>query len=274
MRLITHSLFQLALIVLFILTSCSGKSNTGIETPSSTPNPCAPNQIGKEIDKINELMRAFDDATFIANLTDQKLLAQPIMEMQAIRRQVENLEMPSCLKNLQVSAISYMNMVINYLAHFMGGISQEQINAEIAASQNLRIAYEEEIARQIGATYVPPPTRIPVTPATPKPTQENNSSSTQPAEKTPVADPKFIVTNTSQASINIRLEPSLTSAIVGYLQPEETAQAIGRTTDSEWIAILLTNSSIAYAWVYSENVTLNVPVEQLPTPDPTPTGVP
>lgn len=273
-----NKFYAIPIFILFatmLLAACSAApGNTAQTAQTNTPDPCAPSQIGFEIKKINDQMRVFDDLTFVANLTDQKLLTQPIMEMQAARRQLEKMDPPPCLEKLNASAISYMNMVINYLAHFMGGISQEQINAEIGASQSLRTAYEEERARLVGATYIPPPTRVPVTPAAADAGQDGTPASNQPGDP-PVQPPDAVlVTNPGSASINIRFEPSMTSAIVGYLQPNETAPAIGRTEDSLWIAIELANSTIRYAWVYAETVQLNAPIEQLPTPEPSATPAP
>lgn len=262
----------LILITAVFLAACGAAPSAATQIlQTNTPNPCAPNQIGFEIKKINDQMRAIDDLTFVANLTDQKLLAQPVMEMQAVRRQLESTDPPPCLEKLNASAVSYMNMVINYLAHFMGGVAQEQINAEIAASQSLRTAYEEERARLVGATYLPPPTRIPVTPPAITPGNDGTPASSHPGDPPLQTSEAVLVTNPGPASINIRFEPSMTSAIVGYLQPHETAPAIGRTEDSQWVAIELLNSTIRYAWVYAGNVKLNVAIEQLPTPAPTPT---
>jgi len=265
-RFFTISIF--ALFTALLLAACgAAPSGTPAQTPqTNTPNPCTPSQIGFEIKKINDQIHVFDDLTFVANLTDQKLLTQPLMEMLAVRRQLESMDPPQCTEKLNASAISYMNMVINYLAHFMGGISQEQINAEIGASQSLRTAYEEEKARLVGATYLPPPTRIPITPPAGTPVSD------RPGDL--LSTPQLILaTNPGPASINIRLEPSMTGAIAGYLTPNESAPAIGRTEDAQWIAIEMKNSALRYAWVYAENVKLNVPVEQLPTPDPTPTPI-
>ncbi|MCC6146416.1 MAG: hypothetical protein IT308_02490 [Anaerolineaceae bacterium] len=237
-----------------------------VAAPESTPtpNPCAPGQIGFEVKKINDQMRIFDDISFVAKLTDQKLLSQPLLEMLAVRREVINIPPPSCLETLHTSAVRYMDLVINDLAHFMGGISQEQVNSEVLMSEKLRSEYEQEAARLVGATYAPPPTGIPITPPVYTPQPAETQTSREPA----------LVTNPGPASINIRFEPSMTSAIVGYMQPDESAVAIGRTADSEWIAIELVNSTIRYAWVYAGNVELNLPLEQLPTPDPTVTPAP
>lgn len=255
------------LFSLFLLAACDSlPKSIGLPTPSHTPDLCAPNHIGTEIKKINDLIREFDDITYVANLTDQKLLTQPIIQLQTVRRNTENLNPPSCLLELRKHAVNYMNMVINYLAHFMGGVSQEQINAEINTSQTLRNTYEAERARLVGATFVPPPTQVPVTQP---PISEQPQSTTDPnrLEISPTPTTAAEVTNTGEASINIRFEPSMTSAIVGYLQPNSSAPAIGRTADSKWIAIQPANSSFNYAWVYADTVTLSIPIDRLPTPD-------
>ena len=130
------------------------------------------------------------------------------------------------------------------------------------------------MARLVGATYVPPATLVPLVPQ-PQVGQSSAPPGINSFSGTPTpTEVVVLATNPGTASVNIRFEPSMTSAIVGYLQPNESAPAIGRTSNSEWIAIQLTNSPINYAWVYATTVRLNVPLEQLPTPNPTPTITP
>jgi len=54
--------------------------------------------------------------------------------------------------------------------------------------------------------------------------------------------------------------------------PQESIPAIGRTSDSKWIAVLLEiDDQPVIGWVYTNLVILDVDIELLPTPEPTPT---
>lgn len=250
-----------------ILAACAGASpaaQPAVPSPSATEDLCAPNTIVTQVKKVHDLIRQFDDGLFVANLTPQAQLSNIVMQLQGVRRQAENLEVPGCVSTLQSTAVQYMNSVIVYLAHFMGGGTADRIGSEIQASQSLRIAYETEMARLIGATYVPPPTQAPLptqVPATPVP-----DSGTPAAAVT--------VSNTSQATVNLRDAPTQDGQLLGYLQPGESAKAIGRTEASDWIAIELAGAPNGFAWVYAELVTVAGAVDTLPTPQPAPTPAP
>jgi hypothetical protein len=213
------------------------------------------------IKPVSQLMRAFDDTTALANILQPTVLVTPIMDLQNTRRELENMDLPDCLGVLQKSGVSYMNSVINYLGMFLAvSGTQNQISADnqkivssaVAASQNLRIAYEKEHARLLGETYQPPATVTPgvtTTPASPTP----GSAETQNS---------FTVTNSSTLDVNLRSDPVLTgSTVVGTLPPSATATAIARTALSDWI---LVSYGQLQGWVYTSLVQVNGALESLP----------
>lgn len=131
---------------IFYLTRSKQASLTG-----ASDDPCAAQNILEEVKKVYDLMHKFDDYTFVANLTPQEQLAAPIMKMQDVRYELEQLETAACVQPLKQHAINYMNGVIIYLAHFMGGMDRQQVNMEIRAADELRNAYDTELARLTGS---------------------------------------------------------------------------------------------------------------------------
>jgi hypothetical protein len=117
----------------------------------SNDNPCSAQNILEEVKKVYDLMHKFDDYTFVANLTPQDQLSTPIMKMQDVRYELEYVEIAECVQPLQQHAINYMNGVIIYLSHFMGGMDRQQVNMEIGAADQLRNTYDAELARLTGA---------------------------------------------------------------------------------------------------------------------------
>jgi hypothetical protein len=272
-----------SLIILVLMGACSSQATASVPTqitinPSatptiagratSTPDLCAPDNIVDQVRKVHNVMRKFDDLMFVANVTPQAQLSPIIIDLLAARREAEDLDIPVCLTTLQLAALNYQNTVIDYLAQFMGGGAKEQINSQIAASQNLRVTYEAELARLIGATYVPPPT------ATPLPTL---SAPGVLLTGTPVAGPSgAMITNQGPTAVNLRNAPSFDAAKLGDLAVGETAKALARNQAMDWILIEDAKVSGGMAWVYAQLVNLNIPITQLPVvvpaPAPTPAG--
>lgn len=236
--------------------------------PSATPDLCAPNRIVGEVKKVNDVMRKFDDIMYVANLTQQANLAPLLLELQTARRESEDLQVPVCLQSLQISAVNYMNGSISYLAHFMGGVEKNTINSEIATTQQLRIMYESELARLLGATYVPPviPTAAPT---------ESATVAAPDAGDIP-AGPAAEVKNTGETSVNLRNAPTFDeiSRVIGYLQLGQTARAIARDPSSQWVLIEYQWGTNTMAWVYAPKVELSVPIDQLPSVGEAPTPTP
>ena len=105
--------------------------------PTATPDPCASENLMGEVEKIQDLVNAFQDVAFLANFTPQTDLVSPIMEMQAVRRDLQKLDIPACEEAVKTASLNYMNSTINYLAFFMGGETKENVDAGIKNSQVL-----------------------------------------------------------------------------------------------------------------------------------------
>ena len=180
-------LFTLILVGMFIASSCSSPeesspsstqtTNTAkatepvLLTATFTPDPCAPENISTEIEKVHRLMREFDDAALLASNTPLEQLNPTISDLQRIRRDVEDLRVPACLTTLKQYQLAHMNTVINTMLGFLSGTDTETLNQGIALARQQHDQYTLELANLLGVTVVaaPPENIIPEDTATPTP---------------------------------------------------------------------------------------------------------
>jgi uncharacterized protein YraI len=85
----------------------------------------------------------------------------------------------------------------------------------------------------------------------------------------------YIIVNTENDQINVRSGPDVAYPIVGVLQMNQQAPAIGRSSGGGWIMIAYPGVPGGNAWVYAPLVTLygTVPIVE-PPPTPTPATTP
>ena len=271
------SLVIMGVIIAIILSSSACVPIITQTSPTATLNPCSPANISSGIQHISDLMREFDDVTFVASMAPKEQLSYLILNLQDIRRRTDSNNTPTCIAKLNSAAVNYMNEVILFLAHYMGSIDATQVNTERINSQSLRVTYEEEYARLTGTTYTsltPIPT-IPVAEIqatdTPSPTQtviENNES---PTETEAI---EVIVTNLGPSSINLHDSPDLAARVVGFLNPQENAKAIARTNIGDWILIAYSKAQGGGGWVYTKLVQTDRSIELLPIAGKTATPQP
>ncbi len=164
-----------ALVISAVLNACTAAPPTtiapvptNIPTITMTPNPCAPENIHAEVQKVHKFMREFDDASSLAASRPREQLSDAIAELQKIRRDAEDQQTPPCLRDLQTYQISHMNSVINTLIAFMGGSDQQAVDQGIALARQQHDMYTMELARLLGITVVPA-TVVPVVTATSTP---------------------------------------------------------------------------------------------------------
>lgn len=106
-------------------------------------------------------MREFDDASLLASNIPREQLGDSIAELQRIRREAEDEEIPACLTNLKMVQVQHMNTVIATLIAFMGGTDQETLDQGIALARQQHDLYTLELARLLGLTVVPVSTPTP-----------------------------------------------------------------------------------------------------------------
>ena len=254
------TLFLLSLLAAAtLLTACSPKA-TPVPTATATPDPCAPANIVTEVKKVNDLQRAFDDAAQLAAVTRLTDLTNVVPSMQDLRRQAQDQQVPPCLATLKTLQLQEMNATINTFLAFMANSSATPnavLAQGVALANSLHQQYIQELARLIGATYIPP-SQSTGTPGTLLPT-----NATSPA----VTPTTATVTNPGTASVNLRAKPALDAQTLGNLQAGQSTAAIGKTADGQWIAVQ--DGAGTIAWVYASLVQLTAG-DALPVVTPAP----
>ena len=182
--------FWVLVMAAVFLTACASNNNNPVEyvvvtatayapTSTSTPDPCAPENIKAEVQKVHDHMREFDDASSLAGSIMQGVskgqmqmseLSNTIPDLQRIRREAEDQPAPTCLANLKTYQISHMYAVLNSLNAFLAG-DQQTFDQNIKVARQQHDQYALELARLLGQTVVPVNTAIP--------------ASTLPATETP-----------------------------------------------------------------------------------------
>src|SRR5215216_3829797 len=122
---------------------------------SSTPDPCSSEQLEAEVQKVHGHMREFDDASILASNLPLQELSGPIANLQKIRREAEDEQIPACLTDLKKYQIAHMNTVIGTLVAFLGGADKNTLEKNIAAAREQHDQYTLELARLLGLTVVP-----------------------------------------------------------------------------------------------------------------------
>jgi hypothetical protein len=236
---------------------------TDTSMPTATPDPCSRENTTIEIRAVHRLMREFDDAAALSASTARDQLKPTIADLQRIRRDAEDINVPGCLQTFKNLQLAYMNTFIQTLLTFMGGADQGTVNQNIGISRQLHEQYMIEMARLQGET-------IP-TPSTPNPTSPVPSIGTLTGTPgTEVPTPTVaIVTNMGSGAKNMRLVPSLDGQTLGMLAVGQSALALGQTGNGDWIMIEVPGQPGQTAWVYASVVQLRGP-GPLPVINPTP----
>jgi hypothetical protein len=243
----------LTTVVAVLLTACGTKVNVP-PTATATPDPCAAENIINEVKKVNDLQRQFDDASQLASVTPFAQLTGVIPAMQDVRRQAQDQNVPACLVTLKSYQIQQMNAVINTFLAFLAGGSQKPntqlLSQGIAQARELHGLYNQELARLIGATYVPPTTITPGGPTdTPGPT---SADKTLLPSNTPAA---ILVSSSGSGPVNIRSKPSLDASTLAWMDAGKSMSAVGETSDGNWIEVSDPYGNIG--WVLFADVTVS-----------------
>jgi hypothetical protein len=260
------------LVILIILTAC-GKKVDALPAVSATPDPCVPANIAVEVKKVNDLQRQFDDASQLASVLNLNQLASSnaIPNMQEIRRQAQDQQVPACLATLKTLQLQHMNAVINTLLAFLASGQNASNNSQvlsqgIALARSLHDKYNQELARLIGATYVPPITATPNAPQAAK-ASGTPAGTTSPAilpDNTPAG---AYVTSAGTGPVNIRAKPAPDARSLVWMDAGKSIQAIGKTADGTWIQVSDPYGNMG--WVAAADVKLTVGAN-LPVVTPTP----
>jgi hypothetical protein len=122
---------------------------------TETADPCSMPQLETEVQEIHRHMREFDDASALASSMPREQLSPSIADLQRIRREAEDEQIPGCLTQLREIQVQHMNTVIETLLAFMRGIDQQTLEQGIALARQQHDQYLLEYARVVGITVVP-----------------------------------------------------------------------------------------------------------------------
>ena len=74
------------IILLSLTVALIAACGESASSPTPTPDPCAEENLTGEVQKVNDLLREFDDAAALAANTPREQLMEPITNLQRIRR--------------------------------------------------------------------------------------------------------------------------------------------------------------------------------------------
>ena len=147
-------------ICLLSLSACSGQRLATQSAESALPatsddDRCSPDNLPTTVQGINDLMREFDDASQLASNTPVQQLPSIISNLQRIRRDAEDAQIPACLGTLKTHQLNHMNLMIQTLIAFVGGASQEELKNGLEMARKEHDLYSLEIVRLLGITLAP-----------------------------------------------------------------------------------------------------------------------
>jgi Bacterial SH3 domain len=205
-------------------------------------------------------MREFDDASLLASNTPVAQLNPSIADLQRIRREAEDQQVPSCLTTLKQYQLAHMNTVINtmlYMLSYQGSDTEtEALNQGIALARQQHDQYILELANVLGLTVVAAPTA-----AATEGTPEAGATS---------APASVLITNPGPTVVNLRTQPDLNANSLGILDIGAGAVVLGRTADTLWYQVEFPGQAGQTAWVYAPLVQLSDPSADIAIVNSTP----
>jgi len=119
--------FILLFPFLLLITSACGGQPIATQTEAlvtstiATDDPCSSENLPATVQGLNDLMREFDDAAQLASNLPGQQLPDVISNLQRIRRDAEDAQIPGCLGTLKTHQLNHMNLMIQTLIAFVGG---------------------------------------------------------------------------------------------------------------------------------------------------------
>lgn len=225
-------------------------------TSTSTPDPCTPENVSKEAEKVHKLMREFDDASLLASNTPLDQLNPTIANLQRIRRDAEDLRVPICLTTLKQYQLAHMNTVINTMLGFLRRADAESLNQGIALARQQHDQYTLELANLLGLTVVAEPATI--------------STTEIPEAVVAPTSAGLYITNPGPTKVNLRAQPALNAESLGTMDVGASTSVLGRTDNALWFQVEFPGQIDQTAWVYASLVQLSDPTVELPVLTPAP----
>ena len=155
-----HFLYLFPLLLLLI-SACGGQpAATASESPSTPTvrpdeDPCSSQNLPDTVQPVNDLMREFEGASQLTSKLSAQQLPEVISNLQRIRRDAEDVQIPACLGTLKTHQLNHMNQMIQTLLAFVGGADQEELTRGLEEARNEHDLYSLEIVRLLGITLAP-----------------------------------------------------------------------------------------------------------------------
>jgi hypothetical protein len=145
---------------LLITSACGGQPiatqpEALVTSTITTDDPCSSENLPTTVQGLNDLMREFDDASQLASNLPAQQLPDVISNLQRIRRDAEDAQIPTCLGTLKTHQLNHMNLMIQTLIAFVGGASQEELKTGLENARKEHDLYSLEIVRLLGITLAP-----------------------------------------------------------------------------------------------------------------------
>ena len=147
-------------LFLLIIAACANQPiatqpETLVTSTTATDNPCSSENLPTTVQGLNDLMREFDNASQSASNTPAQQMPDVISDLQRIRREAEDAQIPACLGELKTHQLNHMNLMIQTLIAFVGGASKEELNTGLESARKEHDLYSLEIVRLLGITLAP-----------------------------------------------------------------------------------------------------------------------
>lgn len=219
--------------------------------PTATPDPCASENLLEEVEKMVDLINEFLDIVHVAESTQQIMMVSPILDMQAVRRNLQKLDVPDCEEATKTAALNYMDSTITYQIMFMGDVKLEREEVWRPMGQNSQILWQVvlgELNKLLASAGLVTEGLPDISNAVPQTT-----------------DSSFFVGNDGTQRVNVRSQPNLNAGVISRFEPGMQAIGLARNELGDWLQI---NLNGIIGWVYTEMVTTSAAVEELPISDP------
>ena len=144
---------------LLITSACGNQPITPqsevLVTNTSSDDPCSSENLPTTVQGLNDLMREFDNASQSAANTPAEQLPKLISNLQRIRRNAEDTQIPACLGQLKTHQLNHMNLTIQTLIAFVAGASKAELDTGLENARKEHDLYTLEIVRLLGITLAP-----------------------------------------------------------------------------------------------------------------------
>jgi hypothetical protein len=216
-------MYRVVLLVLLVLSlsACSGIAVQVAPTPTPTAiptaEPCAI-QAAPFLAEVDPILAAWADTVTLADHTGRASLAPVISQLQALRRDVSQLEPPDCAASAHALLVTSMDETINGYLAFMAQESDREVSTHIAAA-GVALEAASDALYEV-RTGEPAPTRTPRPTATVPPliAARNEATHIVAATGLTVMDSKIVRTWMGQ-TLAVRVQGLSPDADVATLRP-------------------------------------------------------